>query len=156
MAVDYEDLFLAFDFVSSAPPRQNEAYIDRDTGRIYWVSGMETLEEEEVPDDLGEDDRYIAIPHKTDLDLGRVLALRFAREELPDLVDRIRGFFRRRGAYARFKVLLADHTRLEKWYAYAEASTKRALEEWCALNEIELQPEPSRGAISDATGDSGD
>src|SRR4029453_19281752 len=77
ITVKYEDISLAFDFVSSAAPMLNTAFISLETGEIYWVSELSPLEEE-VPDDLGESDRYVAIPHKNDLDLGSNLALSFA------------------------------------------------------------------------------
>lgn len=93
--------------------------------------------DEEAPDDL-DTDRYISIPHKNDLDLGSQLALRFAAEELPEHQRRIEGFFRRRGAYARLKELLAELGRLERWYAFEAESTKSALKEWCAANGIEV------------------
>jgi hypothetical protein len=104
--VKYEDLFLAFDFVSSGLPMEHQAYISLDTGAIHWVSEDSPIDEE-VPEDLETSDRYIAIPHKHDLDLGRELVLRFAEEELPEQFDRIQAFFRRRGACARFKDVLA-------------------------------------------------
>jgi hypothetical protein len=72
VAVKYEDLSAAFDFVSSAAPMEHQAYISIDTGTIYWISELNPLEEE-VPEDLETSDRYIAIPHKNDLDLGRDL-----------------------------------------------------------------------------------
>ena len=109
----YEDLSEAFDFVSFAAPMEHHAYISIDTGTIYWISEADPLEEE-IPDDLETSDRYIAIPHKNDLDLGSNLALRFAADELPGLYNRIEGFFRHRGAYARFKELLASEGYLDK------------------------------------------
>ncbi|MBX9811696.1 MAG: hypothetical protein K2Y16_08810 [Burkholderiales bacterium] len=72
-----DDLALAFEFVSSGPPMEHNAYLSIDTGRIYWISELASVEEE-IPDDLETSDRYIAIPHRNDLDLGRNLALRFA------------------------------------------------------------------------------
>ena len=105
VAVRYDDLALAFDFVSGGPPMEHNAYISIDTGQIYWTSEL-TPAEEEVPDDLETSDRYIAIPHKNDLDLGRNLALRFVAQELPERYGRAEAFFRSKGAYARFKQLL--------------------------------------------------
>ena len=113
VTVKYEDLSEAFDFVSFAAPMEHHAYISIDTGTIYWISEANPLEEE-IPDDLETSDRYIAIPHKNDLDLGSDLALRFAADELPGLYNRIEGFFRHRGAYARFKELLASEGYLDK------------------------------------------
>jgi hypothetical protein len=136
--VKYEDLSDAFAFVSFGAQFEHEAYISKDTGTIYWV-----VEDEELPDDLETSDRYIAVPHKNDLDLGRNLALRFAAEELPDQYARIEAFFRHRGAYARFKEVVAAEGQLEKWYAFEAESTEVALRDWCAENGIELTRDDS-------------
>ena len=82
VSVKRDDLSLAFDFVSSDAPLTHEAYICLDTGRIFWVSQLNPIDDEAVPDDLGASDRYLALPHKNDLDLGKRLALRFAAQEL--------------------------------------------------------------------------
>jgi hypothetical protein len=137
VTVKYEDLSAAFDFVSFAAPMEHQAYISIDTGTIYWVSEASPLEEE-IPDDLETSDRYIAIPHKNDLDLGSDLARRFAAEQLPDLYDKVEQCFRHRGAYARFKKLLASEGCLDKWYAFEAASTERALRSWCTENDINV------------------
>jgi hypothetical protein len=58
VAVKYEDLSAAFDFVSFAAPMEQEhqAYISIDTGTIYRISELNPLEEE-VPEDLETSDR---------------------------------------------------------------------------------------------------
>jgi hypothetical protein len=137
VAVKYEDLSAAFDFVSSAAPMEHHAYISIDTGTIHWISELNPLEEE-VPEDLETSDRYIAIPHKNDLDLGRDLALRFVAVELSDRHNMVAQFFRHRGAYARFKELLASEGSLDKWYAFEAESTERALRDWCTANDISV------------------
>lgn len=135
--VQYDELLAAFQFVSSAAPTEHRAYLSLDTGAIYWISELNPLDEE-VPGDLEESDRYIPIPHKNELDLGKQLALDFAAAELPAEYARTEGFFRHRGAYGRFKELLAARGCLEKWYAFEAASTDRALSEWCTQNDIRL------------------
>jgi hypothetical protein len=124
---------------------EHSAYISLDTGAIYWMSDLDPLEEE-VPDDLETSTRYIAVPHKNDLDLGRQLALRFAAEEMPEQHARVEGFFRHRGAYARFKDLLAAEGCLDKWFAFEGECTERALRNWCTANDIQVvdsEDEPS-------------
>jgi hypothetical protein len=37
MAVNFSDLQLAFEFVSSGGMGENEAYLDRRSGKIYWL-----------------------------------------------------------------------------------------------------------------------
>jgi hypothetical protein len=137
IAVKYDDISAAFDFVSFAAPLEHQAFVCLETGAIYWVSELNPSEEE-VPDDLGESDRYAAIPHKNDLDLGSDLALRFAAAELPQRYSRVADFFRHRGAYARFKELLAAEGCLDRWYAFEAGATERALRNWCQDNNIEL------------------
>lgn len=141
VTVKYEDLSLAFDFVSRGAPMEHHAYISMDTGRIYWVSELAPTEDE-LPDDFEESDRYLEIPHKNDLDLGQDLALRFAAKELPRAYDRVAGFFGRRGAYRRFKDYLADVGHLEKWYAFEAEQIDQALRAWCGANQIRIAPEP--------------
>jgi len=137
VTVKYDELSLAFEFVSAGLPMEHNAYISIDTGQIYWISDLNPTEEE-VPDDLETSDRYIAIPHKNDLGLGRNLALRFAAQELPERYERAKAFFRSRGAYARFKQLLESEGVLEKWYKFEEESVEKALRDWCAENSIQL------------------
>ena len=136
--IKYDDLSAAFDFVSFAAPMEHHAYLSLDTGVIYWLSEGSPLEEEDVPADLETSDRYIAIPHKNDLDLGSNLALRFAEEQLPHRYASVEAFFRHRRAYARFKELLTAEGCLDKWYAFEAESTEKALRSWCAENEIQV------------------
>ena len=135
--VKREELLTAFDFVSFAGPMEHQAYVSLDTGAIYWIS-EDNPSEEEIPDDLEDSDRYIAIPHKNDLDLGTELALRFAAAELPERYATVQEFFRHRGAYARFKQLLAAEGRLDEWYRFESEAVDQALKEWCVENGIQL------------------
>jgi hypothetical protein len=138
VSVNYEDLSLAFDFVGSAAPMEHRAFVSLDTGEIHWVSDLNPFEEEEVPADLETSDRYLEVPHKNDLDLGRDLVFRFVEDQLPERYRRVRDIFSHRGAYGRFKELLAAEGLLEKWYAFEAEATEQALSEWCRANEIRL------------------
>jgi len=137
VSVKYEDLAAAFDFVGWGQPMEHTAYISLDTGTIYWDSDADAGEFE-IPDDLGESDRDLAVPHKNDLDLGRDLVLRFVAAELPNQYARVDGFFHRRGAYARFKDLLEAEGRLDAWYAFEAAETDVALRDWCREHDIQI------------------
>ena len=64
--------------------------------------------------------------------------MRFVTQELPDQADRVGGFFRHKGAYARFKDLLESEGLLEKWYNFEAAASDRALRDWCAENDIQI------------------
>ena len=137
VSVDAEELRAAFAFVSFGVPLEHQADICLDTGRIYWESESAGLNEDDLPDDLETSDRYIAVPHKNDLGLGRRLALTFADREMPDSCDIVAGFFRRRGAYARFKDLLATRGLLQQWYETENRATDKALLAWCEENGVQ-------------------
>jgi len=138
VAVKHDDLSMAFDFVSYAAPMEHNAYVSLDTGKVYWTSDFNDALDEEIPDDLEASDRYLAIPHKNELDLGRSLALQFVAQELPECYDQVEGFFRRQGAYARFKDFLERKGILELWYSFEADSVDRALRQWCAENGLEI------------------
>ena len=127
----------ALDFVSAGEAFDHSAYISLDTGKIYWSSTEVGPEEEDLPQDIDDPDQYLAIPSQRELGLGRRLALAFAEEELPDDYDAVAGFFRRRGAYGRFKDLLDTRGKLERWYAFENRTTEEALAAWCAEHGIE-------------------
>jgi hypothetical protein len=95
------------------------------------------LEEEDLPDDIDDSDRYLAVPSQRNLSLGRRLALAFAADEVPDDYGTVIGFFRRRGAYGRFKDLLDERGKLERWYEFESRATDEALAAWCAEHGIE-------------------
>src|SRR6516165_9916514 len=99
MPVSFSDLQLAFEFVSGGGMGENEAYLDRQSGKIYWHSEFDD-NEEELPGDI-DDEKYISIPHKRELDLGKPLVLDLTREFLLDDYDEVRHIFSREGAYRR-------------------------------------------------------
>jgi hypothetical protein len=138
VSVNAAELRTAFEFVSTGAPFEHSAYICIDTGRIYLKSVSVDLEEEDLPEDLEFSDRYIPVPHKNDLDLGRRLALAFADLELPNDYYVIASFFRRRGAYGRFKELLHTRGMLQRWYEFENRTMEEALVAWC--EESGIQP----------------
>lgn len=145
--IRYSELLQAFEFVSFGAPFEHSAFIDPDTGAIYCVSSEIEIEEElpddlATPDDLETSNRYIEVPHKNDLDLGRNLALSFTAEEIPGECETVAAFFRKKGAYARFKDLLGARDLLEHWYAFESRETEKALCLWCLENGIELIDKP--------------
>ena len=137
VAVKLDELSLAFEFVGAAPLGENNAYVSLDSGEIFWTSEISSLDEE-VPGDLETSDRYLSVPHKTDLGLGKSLALRFSSSELPECHDQVVVFFRRKGAYARFKGLLESKGALERWYKYEGESIDKAMRDWCVENGIQV------------------
>ena len=142
MPASFKELVEAFELVSMGAPGfgEHHAYLCRESGKIYWHSDFSDLEElnDELPEDIEDEEKYVELPDKRELDLGNRLALDFARQVLPAEFDDVRDMFHRRGAYARFKHLLAQRRVLEQWYDFEEKATERTLREWCEINSITL------------------
>ena len=69
MPVKFDEICEAFEFVNFGGLGENQAFLDLETGAIYYQSDYMD-EEEELPEDLDTSDRYISIPNQQDLDLG--------------------------------------------------------------------------------------
>jgi hypothetical protein len=111
--------------------------ICRDRGRILYQSDMADLDE--ISEEDLDPEKTIEIPHKNDLGLGQDLVFQFVGSRLPDAYDRVRRMFRKRGAYARYKELLASRRLLQECYDFENAEERKALRQWCADNEIDVE-----------------
>ena len=134
MKVKLDDLALALEF-SSSDYDDSCAYLCTESGHIYYDSDAT---EDVLPDDIFENIKYIEIPSKSDLDLGKPLVLQFVAQYLPLEIDAVHAFFRSRGAYSKFKTLLEKHNALDKWYAYEQSAQKKELLFWCENNGIDV------------------
>lgn len=136
-SVKLGDLELAVEFVSAADPVDHAAYIAISTGRIYWkgdFTGAESL-----PDDIEDEEKYIAIPTKADLGLGKSMPLKFAREYIPQEYDEVRAMFNRSGGYRSFKSMLERRNLNGEWHAFESAEEQSAICEWCEENGIAIE-----------------
>ncbi|WP_143869790.1 hypothetical protein [Catenovulum sediminis] len=138
MKVKLDDLLLAMDFVSGGYSFDNEAFIDTETGETYLAG---EAVDEELPADIYENEKYISIPSKNDLGIGKKTVIRFTLLEMPNQLDKVSAMFEQRGAYGKFKSLLQRLDLVEKWYAYEDQATEQALIDWCELNSIPLDNE---------------
>jgi len=138
--VSLDELQGAVDWASSNT-LDNKAYVCRQTGKVYWISGESGVldEEDEIPNDVDDVGRYALVPDKHDLDLGNRLVFRFTARFLAEHYDEVRNAFRHKGAYGRFKQILHRQDSVEKWYAYSEEQTIKALEFWCESEELEIE-----------------
>jgi hypothetical protein len=141
MPVSFADLLLSFEFVSSGQAYEHEAFLCGQSGKIYWHSEFGD-NFEELPEDIEDDEKYIRMPHKNELGLGRPLVFAFVEERLPDDYDAVRRFFSKRGAYARFKDLLERKGALQEWYDFENKAQEKAIRDWCEKNSIEVSDEP--------------
>lgn len=136
MAVSFDDIENAFFFVSMDKMFMNNAYLCKETGEIFYTSEMG--DSDELPEDIDGPDKYISIPHKNELDLGKALVIEFTSEFLPEELERVYSIFRRKGAYSRYKDLLESKGVLEDWYKFENERQKVALKKWCRENKIEI------------------
>jgi hypothetical protein len=132
----YSDVENAYMFVSMSPPDEHYAYLNKETGETYYVSTLG--DSDELPDDLEENEKYISIPHKNDLNLGRDLVFDFISANLPAEYEQVRRMFSKKGAYARLKELFEAKGQLEAWYEFENKATEEALRGWCKENDIRL------------------
>ena len=109
-------------------PLENEAYIDRETGEMHLTSLVIGVEQH-LPDDIHDGEKYIAVPHKNELELGKRLTLRFADDFLGEDTGRVADYFLGRSAYGKFKDLLERLGLLQLWYEYESEATGKALRE---------------------------
>ncbi|ABQ24816.1 UPF0158 family protein [Geotalea uraniireducens] len=133
----YSSIEDAFLFVSSAAPFEHSAVVHRITGETFFASAYS--DDFDFPDDVDDNDDYIAIPHRNDLDLGKHLVMEFVRSHCPELTNRVIAVFSRRGAYGNYKGLLSEKDLLDKWHAFENARTREALLEWCEGNGLVIE-----------------
>ena len=137
MAILFDDIENAFLFVSMDQKFMHNAYLCKDSGQFFYTS--ELGDSDELPEDIDDTEKYISIPHKHDLELGRALVFDFTSEYIPEELDRIYAYFRSRGAYSRFKDFLNVKGLLDKWHTFEDERIRAALEEWCQENSIEIK-----------------
>jgi hypothetical protein len=136
MPVNFSDLLDAYEFVSVTVTGEHQAYLCKQSGRIVlWSEGLD--EEDELPD-LDDNEKYLLVPDKRELDLGTRLVMDFARNFLPDDFYEVRRIFSKRGAYRQFRMLLERRRAIDQWYDFQAKATERALRDWCQANSIEL------------------
>jgi hypothetical protein len=135
--VSLKDIREAFEFVCAASGGEHQAFLCKQSGKLYCHS--ELCDDLDIlPEDIDDTEKFLQIPDKRELDLGKPLALDFARRFLPGDFDDVLQFFSRRGAYARFKDLLDRRGVLDQWYDFEAKAEERALKMWCDLNSIKV------------------
>ena len=131
----------AFEFANTSGDMEIfRAYVCRQSGETYYQADeMYSEPLDELPDDIEDATKYVRLPDKRDLNLGKPLVLAFVREFLPGDFDDVRYSFQRRGGYSKFKALLARRRAIESWHAFENEATEQALREWCKEEEISIE-----------------
>jgi len=141
MNIKFSDVLDLFELVNFGSQFDHEGYICKSSGKTYFRSNF--CDDEELPDDINNDinndindEKYLSIPHKSELDLGINLPFDFIQEYLPTEYDNVRSIFSRKGAYAKFKLLL-DHTgKVDEWHIFEAKRTEQAVRGWCLEQDI--------------------
>ena len=81
MAISFSDIEDAFFFVSMDQQYMHNAYLCKETGETFYTS--EAGDSDELPEDIDDPEKYIAIPHKNELDLGKHLSLNLHQHIYP-------------------------------------------------------------------------
>jgi len=134
--LSFNDIKDAFFFVSSASYGMHSAVLSKETDQIYYRSEMGDLDE--ISDEDLDWEMCIDIPHKNDIGLGRQLVFEFIERHLHDEYHRVQYFFRKRGAYSRFKDLLESKGLLQSWYDFENTRDEKVLRQRCEDNDIKL------------------
>jgi len=141
VTVFYEELYMAHEYTSAGISLDGQAFLDREGGRFIFA-GNDMGKEEDLPEDLETSDRYVPVPDRIELNLGKALVFEFVRERMPDEEARVSDFFSRSGAYRRFKDLLDRLDLLDAWFEYEEQAKRDALTQWCKELGIEVSDAP--------------
>jgi hypothetical protein len=137
--IPFSELEDAFEWVSISPDMGNAAYISKTTGQIFRISEFgDSIDE--TPADAGNETLYWSVPHQRDLDLGRELVFRFVRARVPEQEYAVRGIFKKRGAYSRFKDVLLRCDRMDEWHEYRQREMELALRDWAESMGLPLSP----------------
>ncbi|WP_225130701.1 MULTISPECIES: hypothetical protein [Bradyrhizobium] len=141
-AREFGDILQALEFADiSGGMGQCRTFVCRQTGKIYYQfdqDDLQELEDDELPDDIEDETKYLQIPNSRDLDLGKPLVIAFVREFLPNVLDDVRYIFSKRGAYQKFKGLLSRRGAIDAWHDYRNKARERALRDWCEIQAIEI------------------
>ena len=75
MLVSLKDIHEAFEFVCADGGGEHEAFLCRQSGKLYCDS--ELWDDADIlPDDIGDSEKFLQIPDKRELDLGKPFASR--------------------------------------------------------------------------------
>lgn len=135
MEIEYGKIELAYEFISAGPLHAHRALLDRETGDVLLQSELSGLDEFPQVIDAG---RYLFLPTRGELHLGKTLVIAFVEAHVPDAVLAVLEMFSRKGGYGRFKAFLDDRKLVDQWYEFEGKATERALRAWSRNNGISL------------------
>ena len=136
MKVEFDDFWLAVEFVSAGTVGENHVLLNIENGTLHYFCDDD--ETHGTPPQDSDADKYLAVPHKRDLGVEQELVLAFAYAYMPRDVAEVESLLRDEGALARWTSLLDGKNLLEKWQDYRAQAEEDALRAWCAEHGVEL------------------
>jgi hypothetical protein len=128
--------------------------LDLSTGNcVYDTKDTDTSQMLNIPDPVtGETSRqrYIPVPDKYQLNIGRSLVLSFCREHFADDYHEIFHRFKHANAYKWWRIFLDKHGAIQIWQEYRNRRTKEALIKWCDEQQIEYFDDFAGGGKKDS------
>jgi len=121
--------------------RMGGAFYDPARDAVYLQGSELDEDREKIPADM-DWSSCIPIPGEKQLDLGRALVERYVQETRPADVGLVRSFFRRRGAYRRFRLWVEEIGLAEHWQVYRSRAERATILAWCADHSIPLSDVP--------------
>lgn len=118
------------------------ACVNLGDGRIIVGPSSEVADAEEIEELEAQlqEGSWIDLPNRQDLDLGVRLVFRFADEFLgPADNERVQRYFSRRGAFRKWKDLLAERGLLNRWYRYEYDEGVATFKDWLVENDIPFE-----------------
>jgi hypothetical protein len=131
----YREIEAAFAFVCAGRLSSHQAFLDRQTGRVLLRS------EQDAPGAIPAptaDGRFLALPGRVELHLGKSLVVSFVKERRPAALAEVYGMFCSRNAYVRFGEFLERAGLRGEWERHERDATERALRAWCREAGIAL------------------
>ena len=125
------------DAMTLADAPDSEAWVCRATGKVIIRSDL-IHEDEPIPEDVDDYDKYVTVPGLKRLDLGQALVFSFVLEQMPDEERDVRHMFRRPGAYRRFSKFVDERDLTDRWHAFRDERTQAALRDWCESKGLQL------------------
>jgi hypothetical protein len=58
MPVSFQDILFAYEFVAGSDLGEHQAFLCRRTGEIYSHSDLGEVEDEQLPEDVGDEEKY--------------------------------------------------------------------------------------------------
>ena len=151
LKIDWGDLELAFDNGSY----EMSYFLDLETGEVPLVADEDRDYIEDPPETLqdwqrqaaaqaraieeGEGERFLSVPRRDSREGYRDMEHFIATVASPRLRDRLDRAITGRGAFRRFRDVLAEHPPEEtRWYAFEQQRAQQRIIDW--LESIEVEP----------------